>query len=84
MKKRIRIGLTTLTLGLGLFIFPHSQVLAANKTNLGNGVYCGDTWESCNVHWDEYTQKAVDRAVVAYSTALGPNYGVGDSIQSIK
>lgn len=83
MKKSVKLGLTSLILGLGLLVFPNSGVEAASKTNLGNGIYCGSTWESCEVNWGEYTQKAVDRAVLGYSTALTPRYGVGDAIHSM-
>lgn len=79
MKKGIKLGLSTLTLGLGLFAVSTPEIEA--KTNMGNGVHCGHTWESCEVDWGEYTHQAVDRAVQSYSTALvpgvqpGPNTG---------
>lgn len=74
MKRSMKLGLTTLVIGLGLFVVPNSTV-QASTTHLGNGVYCGDTWESCEVRWGENIRATVDRSVQRWSTALVPGAG---------
>jgi len=67
MKKRMKLGLAALTLGLGVSVISTSGVQAAS-TNYGNGVRCDE--KTCSVNWSETFQQSADRAIESWATGL--------------
>ncbi|MFD1413665.1 leucocin A/sakacin P family class II bacteriocin [Oceanobacillus jeddahense] len=64
----MKLGLATLTLGLGLSVFS-TQEVQAESVDYGNGVHCDDE-NGCTINYSEAFQQSVDRAIESYSTGL--------------
>ncbi|UUI42279.1 leucocin A/sakacin P family class II bacteriocin [Oceanobacillus oncorhynchi] len=65
MKKRMKLGLAVLTLGLSAI---STSGVQAASTDYGNGVHCDE--KTCSVNWSETFQQSTDRAIESWATGL--------------